>query len=150
MKAVQQLLRLYKVDHRYVMVPLSGGQLIRSGIDHQLAELQRLAPNVRALIDSERSAQDAPLENQRQAFCELCSRLKLPCTVLERRAIENYFPQEAIQRALGSEYSALANFESLKERRGNGWPKSQNWRIAREMTRDHLTDTDLGRFFETL
>jgi len=29
-----------------------------------------------------------------------------------------------------------------------GWAKEENWRIAREMTKGEIKDTDLGKFLE--
>ena len=60
-KAVQQFLRALKKDHQIVVVPLGGGQLIRGGVQAELAELKRLSDHIAVLIDSERLAPSGAL-----------------------------------------------------------------------------------------
>ena len=54
-----------------------------------------------------------------------------------------YFPEQAIQKALGPGKAALEPFERLGDL-PNRWPKSQSWRITREMTMADVDGTDLG------
>lgn len=142
---IQQFLRLYEKDHQVVLLPCFGRGLINAKRHEHLVELRRLCPNVKALVDSERSCENGPVEGTRIDFKAACDKAGIPCHLLERRAIENYFTGRALKRALGQEYEPLGPYESLKGRKGS-WHKSRNSEIAREMTLDDLKDTDLGDF----
>jgi len=147
---VQQLLRYFQKEHRVILMPLGGSSMINGGSEIQLLEITRISQKVYALIDSERSQAGAALAPDRQSFTEICSKLKIPCAVLERRAIENYFPERAIRLAKNSDkYRALTHYEKLTDA-DPAWSKQENWRIARAMTKDDLKDTDLGRFLDEL
>ena len=104
---------------------------------------------VYALIDSERTQSGQALAAGRQGF-EACSKLNIRCRFLERRAIENYFPERAIRGVKNSEkYRALGQYEVLKTV-DPAWGKEENWKIARLMTKDDLRGTDLDTFLEEL
>jgi predicted ATPase len=148
-RAVQQFLRLLGMDHRTVVIPLGGAQLIGSGTEYELQELKRLAGRVGVLIDSERANAGEPLAKEREQFVSVCRRLQFSVHVTERRAFENYLTDEAVRRVKGDKHSALAPFQRLKEVNPH-WSKTENWRIAREMTREDLLATDLGRFLASL
>lgn len=148
-KAIQQFLRLYKKDHRIVLLPLGGNSLINGSSEVQLQEIKRISENVSALIDSERSTPDAKLDAARTTFFENCKNGKISCHILERRAIENYFSDRAIKRVKGEKYQALKPYESLKDISPT-WAKAENWKIAREMTLEELNTTDLGKFLSSL
>ena len=124
--------------------------MINSTCETQLTEITRISPKVYALIDSERARSGDALAADRESFVDACSKLKITCRVLERRAIENYFPEHAIRGAKNSDkYRTLAPYEPLKAL-NPAWGKEENWRIARLMTREDLKDTDLGSFLEEL
>ena len=124
--------------------------MINAGCGNQLAEVVRISPRVRALIDSERSQPGEPLGPDRQGFVDVCAQLKIPCCVLERRAIENYLVDHAIKTIKNSDkFRALGHFELLKDS-NPCWAKDENWRIARSMTKADLDGTDLGKFLESL
>ena len=149
LKAIQQFLRLYRKDHQIVLLPLGGKSLIRGSSEAELQEIKRLTGNVFALIDSERSAPEAPIEPKRKQFIEMCERIGIMCHTLERRAIENYLTEKAIKIVKGDKYQALNNYQILADI-SPAWSKTENWRIAREMTRKDLDSTDLGKFLESL
>jgi len=66
---------------------------------------------------------------------------------LNRRAIENYFPDRAVKAALGPHYASLGPFETLAHR----WGKALNLRIAQKMSMDELKAMDdLWIFLERL
>jgi hypothetical protein len=69
--------------------------------------------------------------------------------VLDRTAIENYFPDKAVPKALGKEYVGLGPFDKLKEATVP-WHKSENWKIARQLSKNDLKGTDLGKFLDSL
>ena len=148
-RTVQQFLRAYGKDHEIVLLPLGGAQSIKGTAGPQLEEIKRISPKVSALIDSERSAPGEKLARDRVAFKEACSRAGVDCHVLELRAIENYLSDRAVKSVWGSNYQALQPFELLRSAK-LGWGKSDNWRIAREMTRQEFDGTDLGEFLESL
>lgn len=148
-KTIQQFLRLYRKDHQIVLLPLGGGSLINGSSEIELGEIKRISENVFALIDSERASLDAPLDLDREEFVETCEKVGITCHVLDRRATENYFTDEAIKNIKGSEYQALDPYQLLKDI-SHSWSKAENWRIAREMTLEDLTATDLGKFLYSL
>jgi hypothetical protein len=69
--------------------------------------------------------------------------------VTERRALENYFTDQAVKAAFGGAFSALEPYQTLRDA-SNGWSKSENWKIARQMTIDELSGTDVGAFIESI
>lgn len=148
-KTIQQFLRLYKKDHRVVLLPLGGSTLINAKVESQLHEIKRISNNVSAVIDSERSSPDEPLATDRAAFVEKCGEAGVECKVLNYRAIENYLSDSAIKRVKGNKYRALQPYEPLKAV-APAWAKAENWRIAREMDHEELQTTDLGQFLNSL
>ncbi len=147
--ALQRLLRRFGIEHKLVLLPLGGAALINEHAEPHLVELKRITPNITALIDSERSAAgDPPAE--RVAFKALCEGLDIQCHILDRRALENYFPERAIQAVKGHKYRELGPYESLKDA-DPAWAKAENWRIAGAMTEDEVAAAgDLGPFLQTL
>src|SRR5215472_7302900 len=148
-KTVQQLLRLYGKDHRIVCMHLGGNSLINGNSGLELEELRRISTNISVLIDSERQAAGAALSADRAAFQALCGTLQIPCHVLDSRAIENYFSERAIQTLRGPSAQALGEFDRLGSSPGH-WPKSDNWRIARNLDKSEIDSTDLGQFLTHL
>lgn len=148
-KTIQQFLRLYKKDHHVVLLPLGGSQLINESREAELEEIKRISENVSALIDSERTAPGAPLEASRAAFVETCHKARIRCHILERRAIENYFSDEAVKKVKGDKYRSLEPYQALNDV-SPAWSKAENWRIAREMSLEELNTTDLGKFLASL
>ncbi len=144
-KTIQQLLRMYKKDHRTVLIPLGGSQMINRDREVELQEIKRISQNVVALIDSERTCSDDPLKGARQDFADSCRKAGIRCHVLERRAIENYLTHDAVVKVKGEKYRALAPYERLSDACPS-WSKTENWRIAREMTPTDMEHTDLGEF----
>jgi hypothetical protein len=61
------------------------------------------------------------------------------------RALENYFPDRAVKAVLGDKYSALQPYQKLSDANPS-WGKTENWRIASEMTKEELLATDVGKF----
>jgi ABC-type Mn2+/Zn2+ transport system ATPase subunit len=148
-KAVQQFLRALGKEHTVVIIPLGGSQFITKGRQHELAELQRLTANVAVLIDSEKSSEAAPVARERQEFVNDCRELGFRTHVTERRAFENYLAEHAIRAIKGPKYSALGRYQLLNDG-DSGWGKHENWRIAREMSREDVLATDIGKFLEGL
>jgi ABC-type cobalamin/Fe3+-siderophores transport system ATPase subunit len=148
LRAIMQLLRLYRKEHEVLLLPLHGDEMIGPDVGQELSEVLRIGANVQYLIDSERSAENATLSKKRQGFVDLCAGLNIRGLVLERRALENYFTLPAISRVYGDSCRALAPYE--KKGGQQDWPKAGNWRIAAEMTKADLNKTDLGRFLEAM
>jgi hypothetical protein len=109
----------------------------------------QLAPNVFAIVDSERSAEGEALDTNHAEFAEVCMDLAIPCHILNRRATENYFADEAIERVFGPVCRALQPYESAKES-GRHWNKHQNCRVVSRTRKEHIENTDLGDFLWTL
>jgi energy-coupling factor transporter ATP-binding protein EcfA2 len=148
-KAMQQFLRLLKKDHQVVLLPLGGSALINGQCEEQLVEIKRISTNVKILIDSERDSPDALLPKDRREFFDVCKKIAIPCHVLERRALENYFTERAIKDALGNAHAALGPYDKLKNV-SNSWAKSDNWRLASRMTEPELEGTDFWPFLKSI
>lgn len=148
-KTIQQFLRLYRKDHQIVILPLGGDSLINDNSEMELNEIYRISGNIFALIDSERSLKGEKLAPNREAFVKNCRKIGITCYVLPYRATENYFSEEAIKKVKGDAYHALEPYQLLKEASPR-WSKTENWRIAREMTLEQLNLTDLGDFLGSL
>jgi energy-coupling factor transporter ATP-binding protein EcfA2 len=146
---LQQFLRLRKLDHKFVLLPLGGSTLINTSAGPQLLEIKRICDDISALIDSERSVEGEELSTERQGFVAACEKAGIRCHVLTRRATENYLTDRAVKKAMGGAYRALGAFEKLGAASPT-WSKSENWRIAREMTLEDLRGTDLGSFLDSL
>lgn len=146
-KTIQQFLRKMSKDKEIVLLPLYGR--FNDDMAEELEELLRITTSISAMIDSERKIAGEPLEANRQAFTELCRDKGIPCKVLDKRATENYFPDNVVKQVFGNEYRALSDFERLKDVEPH-WGKNQNWKLAQAMTKEEITSTDLGEFLNTL
>jgi ABC-type cobalamin/Fe3+-siderophores transport system ATPase subunit len=146
---VQAWLRLYGIEHKVVLMPLGGASLINASSAATLSEISRITTEVSVLIDSEREAEEDELSAERAAFVSDCEQLGFDVHVLERRALENYLPDEAIKKVKGEKYRQLGEFEA-RTAADPIWGKNENWRIAAEMDRGSLEATDLGAFFLSL
>jgi len=148
-KVFQQFLRKYGRDYKVVLMPLGGSQLINGLRELELQELKRISQNVFAVIDSERSGVDEELKPDRRGFLETCRAVGINCLVPSRRATENYLTDRAIKFVKGDVFRALGPDELLRNA-SPAWAKEENWRIATEMTRDELDQTELGVFLQQL
>lgn len=148
-KTIQQLLRQYGKDHQIVLLSLGGSDLVKAASEVELQEIKRITDNIYALIDSERYESEASLTPERQAFLETCHKVGIHCHVLNRRALENYFSDRSVKAIKGEKYRCLNPYEKLEDA-SLSWGKQENWRIAREMTREELDQTDLGMFLGSL
>lgn len=146
-KTVQQFLRRYGKEHSVVVVPLGGSQFIRGGLDLELAELKRLTKRIAVIVDSERTAAASPPDKAHLEFQATCKTLGFDVLLTKLRATENYFTDRAVKAALGPRFSAIGPYELLRES-VQPWAKSDNWRIAREMTRAEIDASDLGPFLQ--
>lgn len=149
-KTIQQFLRKLKKEHKVLVLSLGGKDFINGSSLSELEEVWRISPNnIFALIDSERELAKAPLDRDRQAFVDNCQKVGIQCHVLERRATENYFSDQAVKRTKGTNYSALNPYQKLKDVTPS-WGKEDNWKIALNMSRDELMTTDLGEFLNSI
>lgn len=146
---LQQFLRLYSKDHRVMLWPMHGKELINPGARPQLQEMKRISDRVFALIDSERSAANEALQPRIQGFVEACRDAHVECKVLDYRALENYLSERAVKHVMGDKRRALQPYEKLVDI-SPSWPKTDDWRIARTMTKSELEGTDLGEFLDRL
>jgi ABC-type cobalamin/Fe3+-siderophores transport system ATPase subunit len=145
-RTVQELLNILGLRTNAVFLPLGGRDVINPHAEPYLLEVARISKHVTALIDSERNAESDDLGPDQAGFADACARVGIACHVLDRRAIENYFPDGAVKAVFGKEFGALGNYD----RTPPGWRKQENWRIASKMTKTTLARTDLGKFLQDL
>jgi len=100
-------------------------------------------------VDSERDNEGSHPSSERKKFEEICKKLEINVCVTKRRAIENYFSEEAIKNVFGDKYRSLNPYEKLEEC-GLPWSKSQNWRIVHEMKFEDIENTDIGEFLKSI
>lgn len=148
-KTVRQFLRKYRHDHQVVSISLGGADVIKASSAVELEEFKRICGSVSALIDSERESGEAPLSEDRAAFVETCEALGITSHVLQRRALENYLTDQAIKQVKGEKYQELGPYQKLKAVEPH-WAKSENWKIAQEMSLEDIENTDLGVFLRML
>ena len=69
--------------------------------EDELKQLSQFgAKSITAIIDSERTSEGAAIPAERQAFQDVCTKLGYDVYITERRATENYVPQEAINHVV--------------------------------------------------
>lgn len=148
-KAFREILRIYGIDQRFIIVSLSGSEFLAGDPHKYESELQELKAlgtrSVTAIIDSEKATAADTIAPGRLKFCEVCEKLGYETHILERRSLENYFSAPAIHAVTGVSAS-LDPFDKFVESRA--WKKPQNWRIAGRLTKEELLMTDLGQFVE--
>jgi AAA15 family ATPase/GTPase len=87
----------------------------------------------------------------RNSFMKKCKELEIEVFQLERYAIENYFTLDAIKSVflnqIDRKITKIDNMIKLEDQIGMNIKKN-NRKIAREMTREDIEDTDLKRFFD--
>ena len=148
-KTYKEWLRLYEKDH-VMILPLGGAGMISGNRKDELIEVLRISDTVSAVIDSERSDENDPIDKRIQGFVDLCRELDIACKVLDRRATENYLTTESVQAFKGSpKFTALGPYQNFKDVQ-HSWSKHQNWQIAKEMKRADLEETDLREFLNGL
>jgi hypothetical protein len=123
--------------------------MLRGGVQQELHELSRLSKNVAVLIDSERETENAALQKEREDFIKDCEAIGFKTHVTKWRAFENYFSEHAVKEEKGDSFRALTPYEKLSNA-PQGWAKSDNWRIARRMTKDEVLGTDIGSFLNQI
>ena len=148
MKVFQQLLKKINLDHKIVLLPLGGSQLINGNRDLELGELKRITHNVYAIVDSEKASSSSPLPADRLAFQTSCDSLGIKCHILTFRATENYLHEYAIKKVVGSQFGKLEPFEKMEGVKN--WGKDNNWKIVSEMSWQDFESTDVGSFLLTI
>jgi len=143
-KVFHQFLMKIKKDKDFVIMPLGGSSMINEKVEFELGELKRITPKIYCWIDSEKDSPIDSLKKEREDFLNICKKLGIKAVASERRAIENYFTDQAIKKVCGESYNALDPYE-----RAN-WPKEKNWIIAHNMDFEEIKDTDLGRFLQEI
>ena len=138
---MQNFLAAFGKEHHFAIISLGGKDGIHSSRKQELQQMEALGIKVVAIIDSEKTSPADRLPTDREGFLAVCRTLNISCHVLERRAVENYFTQRAIDQVLGLGFKALDHYEPP-----NRWSKKKNWRIAREMLKSEVEATDLGQF----
>lgn len=148
-KTLRQILRKWKLDASVMLIPLGGDALIDPNRQDELNEFNRFNAKVFVIIDSERKHANDQIP-KRDKFIKECEDLfgKNSAIQTKRRAIENYFTEDAIRNGLRSnEYAALGPFDELKSS-PKAWGKNNNHKIAAEMSKEDWLNTDIGEFIE--
>jgi energy-coupling factor transporter ATP-binding protein EcfA2 len=144
------LLAALNKENHFAILSLGGSGNINGNRERELEHIIAINPNVVAIIDSEKSSPEDPLNEQRKNFIAICQKLAIRHHVLEFRAIENYFPQRAITAIFPNhQYHALEPYGSRDGAR-QWWPKKHNWKIARAMKKSEVESTDIGQFLGSL
>ncbi|HZI56290.1 MAG TPA: AAA family ATPase, partial [Verrucomicrobiae bacterium] len=146
----QALLSIINREHEFAIIALGGSGGINSRRKTELEHLAALSLQMFAVIDSEKDSQKMDIEKHRNDFQQMCVRLDVNCHILQKRAIENYFTQRAINAALGEgRYKALRPYQKLASV-PHHWDKRKNWMIAREMQWNEIRKTDIGKWLAQL
>lgn len=149
-RTAQQLLRHYGKDRQTIVLPLGGDSMVNGNIAHELSEVRRLCNHVFALVDSERDSIGGPPIQARLKFADICAGIQIKCCITERRAIENYISQEAIDKAWShGQYRALGHYDT-PAKDGSFWGKGESWKAAKHLTREEIEATDIGKFFAAI
>jgi ABC-type Na+ transport system ATPase subunit NatA len=144
-KLMQQFLRKLDYDHQVAIIPLGGSSLISRHALRPLVALLRMTRNLYAIVDRE-ADEDASTGKSIKTFSRICERLRIPCHVLQRRAIENYLTDPAVSQIMGTAIKPLGSSDPAPK----GWSKTLNWRVARAMPLSDIIDTDLGIFLQRI
>lgn len=146
-RAFYEFLRLYGKHRDVLMIPMGGSP--SSVSDEILAEMSKItdASNISIIMDSERDSEGASIEASRRRLEVDATRLGMKCHFLDRRSIENYFTQSAIDTACGSGFTALGPYEKYSDMEAK-WGKSNNWKIASQVDKTELDENDLGQWLD--
>ncbi|CAN1556767.1 AAA domain, group 15 [Sphingomonadaceae bacterium] len=142
-KVISEWLRKVGLGKRWALMSLGGSETINSDGVEAIRQVLQVHPRVAVVIDSERDAPDAEIENKRLKFSADCAAADIPCLLTEKRATENYFTERAVKAACGDNASALDAFDKLD---GNGWGKRDGLKIASHMNVEEVEGTDVVRF----
>jgi hypothetical protein len=132
----REWLKHHENGRSVLVMPLLGGASFINGsaeTKQMLADLQGLAGQVFAIIDSERSEAAQTPERRIVQFASLCGEAGIRCLVLERRSTECYLSDAAVHEHFGNEFRAPHFFERFEDMLPH-WNKRQNWLVAARMT----------------
>lgn len=148
-RVFRELLTKYGIHHEILIVQLGGDDLATGKRVQELDELRRLSENVWAVVDSEKTSSQGPAMERRLEFQKVCVSLDIECTVLDRRAIENYLDQSVARKIFRCpDALAFGPYEVAPPEWS--WDKERNWRIAQAMSKNDIKDTDLDRLLTRL
>ena len=144
-KVISEWLRKFGLCNKWALISLGGSETISSDGVEAIKQLVKVHPKVAVIIDSERNSADAEIDNRRTKFRADCISAEIPCLILEKRALENYFSIDAIKKACGANAMSLEPFEKLAN---HGWGKRDGLKIATQMTDDEINATDIVKFIQ--
>lgn len=142
-----------ELEHTTITVlHLGGGSMGNIEVDPVNLKLHN--PLSFVLIDSERTSHGGLPDPAHDDFQRRCHAARLSCTMLERQAIENYFPSRALRSIFNERIPpgfATKPYKTLV-RQGLPWyDKASNRQVARAMTREEIeAHPDLAKFFHEL
>lgn len=145
---MREWLRILGKDHLFLVLPLGGSAMISENGRIALDDCKRFGVPIAALIDSEKQSNASPLETLRAKFVKACQTLSIRSHVTERRALENYLSQQAVESTFGNRgFRSLGPYEDPATL---CFGKENAWYAARNMTRKEILDTDVGQFVNAL
>jgi len=152
-KSFREILRKYNVEHHFIILDLGGSNMINLDSKEEIQEIMRLnAKSYSLIFDSEREAEDQELKQSFAQFKAMCEEIGFNVFATDWHSTDNYITQDAINLILGEHYPVLGHYESLEsEERSNSntkWPKNQNWKMFRAMTKNDLSGTGLDDFIK--
>jgi hypothetical protein len=146
---LQHWIRQLGLEHEVVVFSIAGDDGIFR-LSTELPEYMRLCQNISVIIDRETASDADPIPPRRQELKETCERYGARCLILEKRAIENYFPTHAVEAVFGPGIEPLGRYESP----GDKWPShsktKHNVSLAAATHVGELAGTDLHFFLQSL
>lgn len=128
-----------------VVLSLGGGELITGARAPELEELDGCQMTCSCSSTANGQAQIVRSIRSHADFIAVCADLKMTFLVTERRAIENYFSQNALDAEYRGREKACGNYD-----KHSGLDKGKNWRVASELPKEALNGTDLGAFLQQI
>lgn len=147
-KAFREILRKFNAEQNFIIWHLGGSGFLDSGeVTHELMEVKRLNPRkVAVIFDSERTSENAPLAKKFQDFKDAAEKLDYLVFPTDLHSTENYISQSALDTVYPTQgYRALTPFENFKKVQPH-WGKKSNWKLFREMSREEIEKSALGKF----
>lgn len=144
-KAFREILRLYNIEHEFIIISFGGRQFMikdESKIMDELNELNRFNTEVYAIFDSEKTSLDSELKEEFKSFVNVCRTLNFNVFPTDRHSTENYINQNALNQLFGNHIKAIDPYEVFDKR----WPKEKNWLLFKEMSIDDFRETELHNF----
>lgn len=121
--------------------------------DFDLGKLEKVTPNMLLLVDKDNDPGSQEPKPARRKLQEMCKSLDITCIITTKRQIEDYFPEEAVRKALPVSLLSNWNYDDslpMGEQLAKAW-KKYNARIASMMEwPDIEKHADIMQVFEKI